>query len=723
MGCVFPNIRESESCEFGNVSPSQKLPPIPFLLAVLCGAVVGPLANVTRAQPGPDGGPEAKTAASQKWAILIAVEKYHRATRLRFTNNDVKQLAQTLVRCGDYVPEQILEIVDTARNPRWQPLRTSLLAELPAFLAKPGPDDHVLVYFSGHGFKDKDGKLYLAPIDCDPADPPATGVAMDWFRDQIAGCRAKAKLLVLDACHAGGEKGGDATSVSARDLGTVLRDVTGVVTLASSTSEEQSQIWEEKEQSLFSYWLTQGLKGHADRDSDGSVTIDELYAYVHRNTTATAKQQFPKPQTPVRIVRTGTPGVPEVIHLKPQGLTQVLADIAEQMAWSMQERKLSKVGVLEFTNDTKLGELLGADFGLLGRFCAEELERRLLDTGTDRFGVVDRRRLQKAIADQRLSLGDLGSGDALKQLAERAGGMPALALGTLQSRTGRVVALQCRLLQTERDELAGIAGGRARLNESEWAMLGRSVHVRPEDRRPELPTGSGPGRATDDVLIERLDQKSAGAHPLLDPNFPYRVTIKVRAKKGLTETTEERAMAFRGNEAFVPLRRGEVYQISAENRSGSLVLMRLLVDGLNTLPEKIVTKAIVRERTTPQEEWLPAQRVSLNTARFWILDPKRSTQFTVAGFYSATGEAGKYREFLVVDEQKSLAARQDFTDQIGLITAAFYTPKSGSRAVGTGAGQERTTEVKEREGFECGNLLGVIHVRYVEPEALKEAEQ
>ena len=60
------------------------------------------------------------------------------------------------------------------RRPCWN---LTCISVLPAVLAKPGPDDHVLVYFSGHGFKDKDGKLYLAPIDCDPADPPATGVA------------------------------------------------------------------------------------------------------------------------------------------------------------------------------------------------------------------------------------------------------------------------------------------------------------------------------------------------------------------------------------------------------------------------------------------------------------------------------------------------------------------------------------------------------------------
>ena len=46
------------------------------------------------------------------------------------------------------------------------------------------------------------------------------------------------------------------------------------------------------------------------------------------------------------------------------------------MADAIEERKLKKVGVLEFINDTKLSELLGADFGLLGRYCAEELERK-----------------------------------------------------------------------------------------------------------------------------------------------------------------------------------------------------------------------------------------------------------------------------------------------------------------------------------------------------------
>jgi len=674
---------------------------------------------------GPSSGVAQGAEGPRKWALLIGVEKYHRASQLRYTVNDVQRLGDLLRRRGDYRDDDILEITDTALNPRHQPLRASIMAELPQFLAKPGSGDHILVYFSGHGFRDKDGKLYLAPIDCDPANPAPTGIAVEWFREQLAACKAKIKLLVLDACHAGSEKGEDDDSgIAAKDLGASFRDMEGVITLASSTSDQKSLIWEEKQQSLFSYWFNQGLQGNADTDGDGAVTIDELYNYVHRNVTRTAKARFPREQTPVRIVRTGVDGVPEIIRLKPQTLKELLADMAEQVAWSMEERKLAKIGVLEFTNDTKLGELLGADFGVLGRYCAEELERRLMDLGGDKFSVVDRRRLQTALKSQQFNLDNLGSAVAMKSLSDEAGGMPAVALGTLRNRTGRVVTLQCKVLQTERDDLAGVAGGTALLNESEWAMLGRSVEVRPEDYRV---TALGPGVSSEggkDQLIERLDYRSQGGHPMLNPDFPYRVKIMVRDRA--SGRMVEARSAFRGNQMFVGLRQGDVYEIWVENRSGRMVNLRLLVDGLNTQPERLRGKMMVVEEAAPvarpnaEDDWVVGARVNLDEARYWILDPKTSNLFAIRGFFSKLTGEGNYREFRVVDAQKSLAARQSFTDQIGLITAAFYAPKSTSRApVGTELGDQRTDKVELMEGTACGPLVAVVNIRYVEPETLE----
>lgn len=646
----------------------------------------------------------AATAADAKqWAILIGVEKYHRAPGLRYTVNDVRQLSATLQKRGNYSPDRILEMSDALANPRYQPLKASLMVELPERLQRPAAGDSVLVFFSGHGFRDSEGKMYLAPLDCDPANPAATGISVQWFRQQIAACKAGFKLLILDTCHAGSEKGDDEKGlVAAKDLGEPFKDMEGVVTLASSMANEKSQIWEEKQQSLFSYWLNQGLRGHADDNGDGTVDIDELYKYVHHNVTATAKSLFPLKQTPVRIVRSGTPDVPVVVRLLPQTLRQVLSDMAEQLSNAIQQRQLRKVGVLEFTNDTKLGELLGADFGLLGKYCAEEMERRLVDASAGSYNMVNRRQLQKALSAQQFKLDDLGSPEAVKQLAGQAGGMPVLVLGTLRSRTGRVVHMQCKLLRTDSDEMAGAVGGAAMLNESEWAMLGRSIAVRPDDRRNspiDIETSRPP---TAENVVNEADRRSQGPHPLLDPSFPYRVTIVVDGK--------QREGTFKGNDYFVPLRKGEVYQIDVDNRSGKMVLMRLLVDGLNTLPEEEKTKGV---RT-----FLVGKRVNLDEARYWVLDPAQASEFAVRGFVTTTGVQGKLREFVVVDADKSLAARQQFTDQIGLITAAFYAPASTSRAVGTAMGNERDEDLKEKEGTAAGNLLGVVHIRYVDADAI-----
>ena len=86
--------------------------------------------------------------------------------------------------------------------------------------------------------------------------------------------------------------------------------------------------------------------------------------------------------------------------------------------------------------------------------------------------------------------------------------------------------------------------------------------------------------------------------------------------------------------------------------------------------------------------------------------------WAVRGFVTETGATGKLRQFTVVDAQQSLAARQKFTDQIGLITAAFYSPKSGSRGVGTGLGKEGDENVAEAQKMLPGDLLGVVHIRY-----------
>jgi hypothetical protein len=234
-------------------------------------------------------------------------------------------------------------------------------------------------------------------------------------------------------------------------------------------------------------------------------------------------------------------------------------------------------------------------------------------------------------------------------------------------------------------------------------MLGNSVAVRPDDRMPELPEPGRPARPPADQLIVRLDQQSKGPNPLLDPNFPFPVHFKIN--------DQARQLVFRGNECLLPVRAGEVYRIEVENRSDQIACMRLLVDGLNTLPEPEKAKGI--------ETLVWGKRVNLDQARHYVLDPALSRVFGVRGFTTETGAQGTFREFVVATAERSLAARRQFTDQIGLITLAFYNPKGTSRALlGTDAGAEGKADLAERTGVDVGTLIAVVHIRLVDAQEL-----
>src|SRR5258708_4426363 len=82
---------------------------------------------------------------------------------------------------------------------------------------------------------------------------------------------------------------GPREDVASTDIGHQVKRLQRVVPLASSTGEEGSQIWDKKAQSLYTYWLNQGLKGHADADANGAVDVDELSNYVYKNVVRTSR--------------------------------------------------------------------------------------------------------------------------------------------------------------------------------------------------------------------------------------------------------------------------------------------------------------------------------------------------------------------------------------------------------------------------------------------------
>jgi hypothetical protein len=358
--------------------------------------------------------------------------------------------------------------------------------------------------------------------------------------------------------------------------------------------------------------------------------------------------------------------------------------------------------VLEFSIDTGLGEDVGAKSGTLGRWCSDWLERELMAPGAGEFTVTNAKVLQAALAKEKFGIDDLSNPERMKRLSEAMKGLPALVQGTLRSRAGEVATLQCRLLQTESDDLAGSAGGVARLNASEWAMLGKSVSLSPGSHVPPPPSlDDGPRKDPQAVLIDTMDSKAEGPHPMTNPNFEFPVRIYVGGK--------ERPGYPRGNDWIVPLRKGEIFEIYVENRTGQPACMRLLVDGLNTLPDlEKTTKGVMT--------YVWGFPVNLADARHFVLDPAEihtpRKVWRVSGFITQTGTEGKLRQFVVSTAEEALASQRNFTEQIGLITAAFYDPTPRPR--GVKAGEEKTENLAENAKYVPGNLRAVVNIHYVD---------
>ena len=127
----------------------------------------------------------------------------------------------------------------------------------------------ILLYYSGHG---SDEALHM-----EGASLPLAEV-----RDYFAGLEADFKLLVADACFSGSliqAKGaGLADPVPIRYQDEL--SVNGSAILTSSSAGELSQESKELQGSLFTHFFVTALRGAADFDRDGKITLWEAYAFT-----------------------------------------------------------------------------------------------------------------------------------------------------------------------------------------------------------------------------------------------------------------------------------------------------------------------------------------------------------------------------------------------------------------------------------------------------------
>ncbi|WP_371403446.1 caspase family protein [Kribbella sp. NBC_00662] len=167
------------------------------------------------------------------------------------------------------------------------------------FYATAERDDLTLLYFSGHGLKDDNGRLYLAMKNTKRERLRFSALPAHMIDEAVEDSPARQKILILDCCYAGAYTverfaKSDAAIHTKAELGGRGRIVL-TATDSRQYAFEGSEIHGEAAQSVFTRHVVEGLRsGAADLDSDGDITADELYRYVYDAVVAEQPSQRPK---------------------------------------------------------------------------------------------------------------------------------------------------------------------------------------------------------------------------------------------------------------------------------------------------------------------------------------------------------------------------------------------------------------------------------------------
>jgi hypothetical protein len=236
------------------------------------------------------------------WAIVIGINQYKNTRNLKYAVNDAKAFKDYLIEYIGIPKEKIYFLTD--QNATKDNIESILGTQIKRKAAK---DDTVIIFYAGHGAveidpsnPDGDGfEKYLLPYNADLDDLYTTSISMDDIRKVFQRIRAERLIFIADTCYSGASGGRTMltsktrASLSDKFLERISKGK-GRVIISSSSANEVSIEDDNLKHGIFSYYLLEGLKGKADHDTDGIITVSELFSYLSSEVpNATGQDQHP----------------------------------------------------------------------------------------------------------------------------------------------------------------------------------------------------------------------------------------------------------------------------------------------------------------------------------------------------------------------------------------------------------------------------------------------
>ncbi len=217
---------------------------------------------LTLAQAAPDVRTVRPASGTARvFALSVGVAHYERISPLNRTDEDARRISHALRDAGVLAPASVTLINAEATHDNFRNALAHLAGQV-------GPDDTLLIFFSGHGEKventstERDGSAETIELFDAPLFDHELARMMD-------GVTART-LLVIDACFAGG-------------FDQVIDQADNRMGIFSSDADTLSLVAQgEKSGGYISHIFRRALEGEADANGDGAMEAGELSEFMRR---------------------------------------------------------------------------------------------------------------------------------------------------------------------------------------------------------------------------------------------------------------------------------------------------------------------------------------------------------------------------------------------------------------------------------------------------------
>ena len=221
---------------------------------------------------------------TRRFALLVGANHGGKdRVTLRYAVDDARAVQKVFEEMGGILPPDSRFLADPDRDAFFKSITT--LSEDVKQAKEKFRRVEVIFYYSGHSDEEN---LFLG----------SDRVSYKEFKDLITSIGADVRIGILDSCASGAMTLPKGVIKKPPFLMDTAYDMKGYAFITSSSATEAAQESSRLKRSFFTHNLISGMRGAADRNQDGRITLNEAYQFAFDGTLTQTEKTMAGPQHP-----------------------------------------------------------------------------------------------------------------------------------------------------------------------------------------------------------------------------------------------------------------------------------------------------------------------------------------------------------------------------------------------------------------------------------------